>query len=206
MWERDFQPISAEIAELYEGIRDEKNEKVKEALGEAKKNVIKLTIVAKGIKKLGHDVPQECSVELLEDGNSEIGNLVKNNSIFDAHYAGILLPLLAKKFARQKEILRRKGNEIYINLDRQIQDLSTGVSVKKKKGGALPFLIHFLCGQIVALPFGWYIGMPLGICITEALLLAICVYINVIQPQSQWKDISAKESEKDKIERIVKKL
>ena len=206
LWERDFQPISAEIAELYEGIRNEKNEKVKEALGEAKKNVIKLTTVAKGIKKLGHDVPQECSVELLEEGSSEINKLVNNNSIFDAHYAGILLPLLAKKFERQKELLRRKGNEIYIDVDRQIQDLSAGMSGKKKKGGTLTFLIHFLCGQIVALPFGWYIGVPLGICVTEVLLFAICFYINVIQPQSQWKDISTKQNEKDKIEAVVKKL
>ena len=206
LWERDFQPISAEIAELYEELRNEKNEKIKEALGEAKKNVIKLTTVAKGIKKLGHDVPEDCSVELLEEGNSEINKLVNNNSIFDAHYAGILLPFLSKKFARQKEILRRKGNEIYIDVDRQIQDLSAGVSGKKKKGGTITFLIHFLCGQVVALPFGWYIGVPLGICITEGLLFAICFYINVIQPQSQWKDITAKQNEKDKIEEVVKKL
>ena len=206
LWERDFQPISSEIAELYEKIRDEKNEKIKEALGEAKKNVTVLTNAVKGIEKLGYDVPQECSVELLEEGNNEIDKLVKNNSIFDAYYAGILLPFLSKKLARQKELLRRKGNELYINLDRQIQDLSAGMSGKKKKGGTLPFLIHFLCGQIVAFPFGWYIGLPLGICITECLLFAICFYINVIQPQSQWKDISAKQNEKDKIERVVKKL
>ena len=206
LWERDFQPISAEIAELYEELRNEKNEKVKEVLEEAKKNVIKLTVVAKGIKKLGHNVPEECSVELLEEGNSEINKLVNNNSIFDAHYAGILLPLLSKKFARQKELLRRKGNEIYIDVDRQLQELSAGVGGKKKKGGTIKFLIHFLCGQIVALPFGWYIGVPLGICITEGLLFAICFYINVIQPQSQWKDITTKQNEKDKIEEVVKKL
>ena len=113
---------------------------------------------------------------------------------------------MAKKFERQKELLRRKGNEIYIDVDRQLQDLSAGVSGKKKKGGTLTFLIHFLCGQIVALPFGWYIGVPLGICVTEVLLFAICFYINVIQPQSQWKDISTKQNEKDKIEDVVKKL
>ncbi len=206
LWEQDFKQISSEIAELYEEIRNEKNEKIKETLEESKKNVIKLTTVSKGIKKLGHDVPQECSVELLEEGSSEIYKLVKNNSIFDAHYAEKLLPLLSKKFARQKELLRRKGNELYIDIDRQIQDLSAGVSGKKKKGGTLSFLIHFLCGQIVALPFGWYIGVPLGICITEGLLFAICFYINVIQPQSQWKDISAKQDEKDKIENVVRKL
>ncbi|MCP4254453.1 MAG: hypothetical protein GY775_13810 [Candidatus Scalindua sp.] len=204
--EQDFKQISSGIAELFEEIRNEKNEKVKEALEEAKKNVIKFTTVSKGIKKLGHDVPEESSVELLEEGNNEIDMLVENNSILDAHYAGILFPLLSNKFTQQKELIRRKGNEVYIELDRQIQELSAGVSGKKKKGGALPFLLHFLCGQIVALPFGFFIGVPLGICISEGLLIAICFYINVIQPQSQWKDISEKQNEKDKIERVLKKL
>jgi len=37
LWEQDFKQISSEIAELYEKIRNEKNEKVKEALEEEKK-------------------------------------------------------------------------------------------------------------------------------------------------------------------------
>lgn len=206
LWEQDFKQISSEIAELYEKIRSEKNEKIKETLEEVKKNVVVLTNAVKGIEKLGYSVPQETSVELLEDGNNEIDILVKSNSIFDAHFAGILLPLLSKKLKRQKELLRRKGNELHINLDSKIQELSAGVSGKKKKGGSVSFFIQFLCGQIVALPFGWFIGMPLGICITEGLLFAMCFYINVIQPQSQWKEINAKQNEQDKLLRVVEKL
>ncbi len=206
LWEQDFKPISSQITELFEGIRKEKNEKVEEALDGERKDVTLLTNVVKGIEKLGYDVPQETSVELLEDGNNEIDMLIKNNSILDAHFAGILLPLLSKKIKRQKELLRRKGNELHINLDSKIQALSAGVTGKKKKGGTLPFLIQFLCGQIVALPFGWFIGIPLGICITEGLLFAICFYMNVIQPQSQWKDISDKQNEQEKLLRVVKQL
>jgi tetratricopeptide (TPR) repeat protein len=206
LWEHDFKHISSEIAELFEGIRKDKNDKVKESLEEVKKNVTVLTNAVKGIEKLGHDVPQESTVELLEEGNNEIDILIKNNSIFDAYFAGTLLPLLSKKINRQKEILRKKGNELHINLDRQIQDLSAGVSGKKKNGGTLSFLIHFLCGQIVALPFGWFIGVPLGICITEGLLLAVCFYINVILPQSQWEEIDTKQNEQEKLLRIMRKL
>ena len=206
LWEHDFKPISSEIAELYEEIRTEKNEKVKEALGEAKKDVVVLANVVKGFEKLGYDVPKESSVELLEGGNNEIDILVENNSIIDAHFAGILLPLLSKKLNRQKELLRRKGNELYINLDSKIEELGAGMTGKKKKGGTVSFLIYFLCGQIVALPFGWFIGMPLGICITEGLLFAICFYISVIQPQSQWKEINAKKNEQDKLLKTMEKL
>jgi len=56
------------------------------------------------------------------------------------------------------------------------------------------------------LPFGWFIGMPLGIGITEGLLLAICFYVNVIQPQSQWKEIDTKRNEQEKLMSAVKKL
>ncbi len=206
LWEQDFRQISSEVAELFEEIRKEKNENVKESLDGERKSMAELTNAAKGIKKLGYDMPKDSSAELLEDGGNEIDKLVENNSIFDAHFAEFLLPLLSKKIKRQRSLLGGKVNELHIKIDREIQDLSAGVSGKKKKGGTLPFLIHFLCGQIVALPFGWYIGVPLGICITEGLLFAICFYINVIQPQSQWKDISAKQSEQEKLDRIVKKL
>jgi tetratricopeptide (TPR) repeat protein len=204
--EHDFEQINSKIAELYEEIRTEKYEKVKETLEETKKNVVVMNTVTKSIKKLGYDVPKDSEKEIFQDGTSEIDKLIKNNSIFDAHFAEILLPLLFKKLNRKKELLRRKGNEIHLNLDRQIQEISDGVVGKKKKGGPVSFLIHFLCGQIVALPFGWYIGIPLGICITEGLLFAICFYINVILPQSQWKDIQDKQNEQDKLLRVMKKL
>ncbi len=206
LWEQDFKPISSQIAELFDGIRQEKNEKVKESLGEVKKNVIELTNVIKGIEKLGYDVPKETSVELLEDGNNEIDTLIKNNSIFDAHFAGVLVPLIYKKLKQQKGLIRRKGSELHKNLDSKIEELSAGLTGKKKKGGTMPFIIHFLFGQIVALPFGWFIGIPLGICITEGLLFAICFYMNVIQPQSQWKDVSDKQNEQDKLLRVMKRL
>ncbi len=204
--EQDFMQINSEIAELYEEIRSKKNEKVKEALEEEKKNVTFLNKAVKSIEKLGYDMPQKSSVELYEDGNNEIDILVQNNSIFDAHIAETLLSLLNNKLKRKKELLKRKGNEIHINIDNQIQELSVGVAGKKKKGGSVSFLIHLLCGQIVAVPFGWYIGIPLGICITEGLLLAVCFYINVILPQSQWEEIDTKQNEQETLLRIMRKL
>ncbi len=204
--EQDFQSIGSQIAELFEGVWKEKNEKVTESLEEVKKGVVKLTSVVKGVEKLGYDVSRESSVELLENGSNEIDSLIKNNSILDAHFAGTLIPFLSKKLKRQTGLLRRKGNELNIKLDRELQDLSAGMAGKKKKNNTLPFLIQFLFGQIIALPFGWYIGIPLGICITEALLVTICIYVNVIQPQFQWKDINAKQKEQDKLLSIIREL
>ncbi|MBZ0108406.1 MAG: hypothetical protein K8F52_07030 [Candidatus Scalindua rubra] len=204
--EQDFKLISAEIAQLYEEIRNEKYEKVKETLEGERKNVSLLTNAVKGMEKLGYNISQEFSVELLESGNNEIDILIQNNSIFDAHFAEIMLPLLSKKLNRQTEFLRRKGNEIFLNLDAEIQELNTGTTGKKKKGGPVSFLIQFLCGQIVALPFGWFIGLPLGIYVTEGLLFGICFYINVIQPQSQLKEINAKKNKQEKLLSIMGKL
>ena len=204
--ENDFEQINSKITELYEEIRTEKYEKVKETLEETKKFFVVINNVAKSIGKLGYDVPKDSETEIFKDGASEIDKLIKNNSILDAHISEILLPLLSKKLNRKKELLKRKGNEIHLNLDKQIQELSDGMAGKKKNSGSVSFLIHFLCGQIVALPFGWYIGIPLGICITEGLLLAICFYINVMVPQSQWKDVQDKHDEKEKLLRVMRSL
>ena len=102
-------------------------------------------------------------------------------------------------------MLKRKSNEIQINIDRQIQDLSAEMT-GKKKSGLVPFLIYFVCGQIIAFPFGKYIGMPIGICITEGILFFICLYVSVIMPQSKWKEINAKQNEIDKLLRVMRKI
>jgi len=204
--ELDFNGIKPEIIKLYEEIRNEKKGEVKEKLEEEKRNVVLLNNAVKGIQKLGYDVLRDSSVELFQKGeNNEIDKMLENNSIFDAHIADILLTLLSKKLKRKKELLRIKGNGIHINIDKQIQELSAEVD-GKKKGGFMSFLLLFLCGQIVAFPFGWYIGIPIGICITEGILFFICLYVSVILPQSKWKEINAKQNEKDKLTRVMKKI
>ncbi|MFQ5687438.1 MAG: hypothetical protein ACE5GV_12355 [Candidatus Scalindua sp.] len=204
--EPDFNGIKPDIIKLYEELRNEKNGEVKEKLEGEKKSVVLLNNAVQGIRKLGYDVSRDYSVELFQKGeNSEIDNMLDNNSIFDAHIADILLTLLSEKLKRRKERLKRKSNEIQINIDKQIQELSAGMA-GKKKSGFVSFLIYFICGQIVALPFGWYIGIPVGICITEGILFFICLYVSVIVPQSKWKEVSAKQNEKDKLLRVMKKI
>lgn len=207
--ERDFDGIKPEIIKLYEEIRDEKKAEVKEKLEGEKKSVVLLNNAVKGIQKLGYDVPKDFSVELFQenekDEKSEIDKMLENNSVFDVHIADILLTLLSAKLKRRKDRLKRKSDEIQINIDKQIQELSAGMA-GKKKSGFVPFLIYFVCGQIVAFPFGKYIGMPIGICITEGILFFICLYVSVILPQSKWKEINDKQNEKDKLLRVMKKI
>ncbi len=209
LWEQDFDGIKPEIIKLYEEIRDEKKAEVKEKLEGEKKSVVLLNNAVKGMQKLGYDVPKDSSVELFqknEEGeNSEIDYMLENNSVFDVYIADILLALLSTKLKRKKDRLKRKSNEIQINLDRQVQDLSAEMK-GKKKSGLVPFLIYFVCGQIIAFPFGKYIGMPIGICITEGILFFICLYVSVIMPQSKWKEINAKQNEIDKLLRVMKKV
>ncbi len=204
--ERDFEQIKPNITELYEEIRTEKYKDVKEILEEKKKDMILLNNAVKSIEKLGYDVSQESSDGFSDEVNKEVDILVQNNSIYDAHIAEALLPFLSKKLNRKKELVKRECNQIHLELDNQIQTLGAGVVGKKKKGGTISFLVHFLCGQIVALPFGWYIGIPLGIYITEGLLFVICLYINVLLPQSQWKEVDDKQNEQEKLLRVVKRL
>ena len=204
--ECDFNGIKPEITKLYEEIRDEKNKIVKERLEFEKKNVVLINNAVKGIQKLGYDVPKDSSVELFQNGeNNELDKMLANNSILDAHIADILLTLLSQKLQRKKELLRRKGSEIHVKIDKQMRELSAGV-VGKKKGGFISFLLFSLGGQIVAFPFGWYIGVPVGICITEGILFFICLYVSVILPQSKWKEVDAKQDEKDKLTRVLKRI
>ena len=204
--EKDFERIKTEVTKMFEEIRDKENEKVKKRVEVENKNVAFLKNAVKGILVLGHDVTKAASFKFLQDEKSEIDKMIKNNSILDAHISGIMLSLLTKKLQRKKQQLKMKCKEINNEIESKIAELSIGVTGKKKKGGLVSFIIHFLCGQIVALPFGWYIGVPLGLGITEGLLLAICFYINVIMPQSQWKDIYAKKEEQERLVQAMKKL
>ncbi len=205
--ERDFNGIKPEIIKLYEEIRNEKNGEVKEKLKEEKKRADLINNAVNSIQRLGYDVPENYSVELFQKGeNNEIDKMLENNSIFDAHIAGILLALLSKKLQLKKELLRRKGDEILIKIDDQMQKLSDGLIGEKKKGGFMSFFLLLLCGQIIAFPFGWYIGIPIGICVTEGILLFICLYVSVVLPQSKWKEVNAKQNEKNKLVRVTKKI
>ncbi len=204
--ERDFNGIKPEIIKLYEEIRNEKNGEVKEKLKEEKKNVVILNNAVKGIQKLGYDVPKDSSIDLFQKGeNNEIDKMLECNSVFDAHIADILLTLLSRKLHRKKELLRIKGDEIHMKIDKKIQELGAEVE-GKKKSCFMSFLLLFLCGQIVAFPFGWYIGIPVGICITEGILFFICLYVYVILPQSKWKEVHSKQNEKDKLTWVMKKI
>ena len=207
--ELDFDEIKPEIIKLYGEIRDEEKAEVKEKLEAEKKSVIILNNAVKGIQKLGYEVPKDSSIELFQKNekgeNSEIDKMLENNSVFDVHIADILLTLLSAKLKRRKDRLKRKSNEIQINLDKQIEELSAEMT-GKKKSGLVPFLIYFICGQIVAFPFGKYIGIPIGICITEGILFFICLYVSVILPQSKWKEIHTKQNEKDKLLQVMRKI
>ncbi len=206
MREKDFEQIKDEVMKMFEEIRDKENEKVKKRVEVEGKNVVSLKNAIKGILALGHDITKAASFKFIQDEKDEIDKMIKNNAVLDAHISGIMLSLLTKKLQRKKQQLKMKCKEINNKIESNIAEISVGVTGKKKKGGVVSFIIHFLCGQIVALPFGWYIGVPLGIGITEGILLSICFYINVIIPQSQWNDIYDKKEEQEKLAQAMKRL
>ncbi len=204
--EKDFEQINSEVTEMFEKIRAEENEKVKKGMGQVEKDMEILNSVIKNVEYLGHNISKVSLVKHLQEAKSEIDKMAKNNSIIDAYVSGIMLSMLVKKLQLKKEQLKSKCDKIKSEIESKIEELSVGVTGKKRKSGLVSFIIHLLCGQIVALPFGWYIGVPLGIGITEGLLIALCFYINVIIPQSQWKDIYTEQEEREKLARAVKTL
>ncbi len=106
----------------------------------------------------------------------------------NAYYNGVVL---GKKVKDMKAILKGQTEEVIAAQIDSAEEIVVGQGIIEDVLQELDYNLKSV-GQ--------------GICIAEGLLFAICFYINVIQPQSQWSDISTKQSEKDKIEEVVKKL
>ena len=90
--------------------------------------------------------------------------------------------------------------EDYVTLDVKAPE---GVDIKKEKKKDVSRTIKFIHKENHV---GCYIGMPIGICITEGILFFVCLYVSVILPQSKWKEINAKQNEIDKLAQVMRKI
>ncbi len=103
--------------------------------------------------------------------------------------------------------LKDKCEEIKEDLENEIHETNSKLSEVKKKGSFLYFFIYLFAGQIVAIPIGLSMESFSGIYIAEVVLLALCLYWNIILPRSKWKKVhDLLQEKKDKLDQIVKRV
>jgi tetratricopeptide (TPR) repeat protein len=205
--EKDFDGMRSQINKLFEEVRDEKNEKVKHKQTELEEKAALLDSTITYIMEIGYDIPEAFHVKSLKEKNTEAANTIANNSIFDASIADLILSLSNKRLQHNEAKLKDKCREIKEDLENEIHELNIKLSEVKKKGNFLYFFLYLLAGQIVVIPIGLSMETFSGIYIAEAVLLALCLYWNIILPRSRWERIYALLKDKeDKLDQIVKRI
>lgn len=205
--EQDFEGMRVEINKLLEEVRDERIKKVKDKQEFLEKKIFFLDDTITYITKIGYNVPETFHTGPLIEKNTEAANIIANNSVFDARVAGIVLSQLHKRLNNTEANLRDKCLEIKEDLGNEIYKTKSKISKSKKKGNFLFFLFYILIGQIVAIPIGLATETFSGMVIAEAVLLALCLYWNIILPHKQWKRelVFLRTSEK-KLNQIEKRI
>lgn len=205
--EKDFDGMRSQINKLFEEVRDEKNKKVRHKQTELEEKASLLDSTITYIMEIGYDIPEAFHVKSLKEKNTEVANTIANNSIFDASIADLILSLLNKRLQHNEAKLKDKCQEIKEDLENEIHEMNSKLSEIKKRGHFLYFFLYLLAGQIVAIPIGLSMETFTGIYIAEALLLALCLYWNIILPRSRWERICALLKDKeDKLDQIVKRI
>ncbi|MFQ5714639.1 MAG: hypothetical protein ACE5GU_11475 [Candidatus Scalinduaceae bacterium] len=205
--EKDFDGMRLQINKLFEEVRDEKNEKAKHKQTELEEKASLLDSTITYIMEIGYDIPEAFHVKSLKEKNTEASNTIANNSIFDANIADLILSLLNKRLQHNEAKLKDKCKEIKEDLENEIHEINSKLSEVKKKGKFLYFFLYLFAGQIVVIPIGLSMETFSGIYIAEAVLLALCLYWNIILPRSRWERIYALLKDKeDKLDQIVKRI
>jgi hypothetical protein len=205
--EKDFDGMRSQINKLFEEVRDEKNEKVKHKQAELEEKASLLDSTITYIMEIGYDIPEAFHVKSLKEKNTEVTNTIANNSIFDASIADLILSLLNKRLQHNEAKLKDKCREIKEDLENEIHEINIKLSEVKEKGNFFYFFLYLLAGQIVAIPIGLSMETFSGIYIAEAVLLALCLYWNIILPRSRWERICALlKYKEDKLDQIVKRI
>lgn len=205
--EQDFDGMRSQINKLFEEVRDERNKSVKHRQVILEEKVSSLDSTISHIIGAGYSIPKECHIKSLKEKNIEAVNIIANNSIFDVRVADLVLSQLNKRLQHNGAKLKDKCEEIKEDLENEIHETNSKLSEVKKKGSFLYFFIYLFAGQIVAIPIGLSMESFSGIYIAEVVLLALCLYWNIILPRSKWKKVhDLLQEKKDKLDQIVKRV
>jgi tetratricopeptide (TPR) repeat protein len=205
--EQDFDGMRPQINKLFEEVRDERNKRVKHRQVILEEKVSSLDSTVSHIIGAGYSIPKECHIKSLKEKNIEVVNITANNSIFDARVADLVLSQLNKRLQHNGAKLKDKCEEIRNDLENEIYEINSKLSKVKKKGSLLYFFIYLFAGQIVAIPIGLSMASFSGIYIAEVVLLALCLYGNIILPRSKWKKVhDLLQKKEDKLDQIAKRI
>ena len=205
--EEDFNGIETQVNEMFGEIRDEKVKIADDKLKKMVEDVDSMDSIVKDVKLLGYDISGKLDLETRLEKNKELENMIKNNSIFDAHMANYLILKQDRVLQQRKNILSTACQEIMNKLVNKAKELSDSMLKEKKNSGMIRFFIYLLLGQIVIIPAGLAIGGAYGIyMIGETCLFALCVYLNAIAPRSKWKIINNVQREMGKMEKALSRI
>ncbi len=208
--EPEFDGIRPQITKLLEEVRDERNEKIKDRPRQFEEKIFLLDNTIGYITEIGYDVSEGCHTWPLKEKNTEVTGIIANNSILDARIAGLVLSQSNKRLQHTEARVKDKCLEMKKDLKDEIQNIENKLSAAKDRKNLLYFIIYLFAGQIVAIPIGLATETISGIGITEAVLLALCAYWNIILPHIQLRKyyvlLRDKEFKLDQIEKRIEAI
>ena len=172
---------------------------------ELKEQELLLNNTAKKIRELGFDLSKTFFVETLQDDDNEVASLIGCNTIVNSYIANRILLQIRKRLQRKKFALKEACKEIKNELEDKIAQLGSQL-VKEKNGSLSRFFLYLFFGQFVVVPIGVSFGIPIGICVAEAVLFVLCLYLNLVSFRTTWKEALGIENKKEKLDWIMRRI
>ncbi|MDR4497443.1 MAG: hypothetical protein MRK02_05905 [Candidatus Scalindua sp.] len=201
--EKDFEGIRTHVNRLFDEIREEQNKQARDVFKELQDQELLLNNTAKKIRELGFDLSKTFLVETLQSDKSEVAEIIGSNTIVNSYIANRILLQIGKRLQQKKFALKETCKEVKNELENKIDQLGSQL-VKEKNGSLSRFFLYLFFGQLVAVPAGVSFGIPIGICVAEAVLFALCLYLNLVSFRTTWKEVIGIEDKKEKLDWIMR--
>ena len=202
-----FDGIRPQITKLFEEVREERNEKIKNRQKNIESTILLLDNTIDYIMEIGYDVSKGSHTQPLKEKNAEATDIIANNSIFDTRIASLVFSQLNKRLQHTEARVKDKCLEIKEDFENGIEEIERKLAATKTRKNLLFFIIYLFAGQIVAIPIGLSTETIAGMGIAEAALLALCAYWNIILPHSQLrKDYILLRNKEYKLDHIKNRI
>ncbi|MCP5005972.1 MAG: hypothetical protein GY941_18845 [Planctomycetes bacterium] len=203
--EQDFDGIRADINKMFEEIREEQNGEVTKGFDALNESISSFTEGVNKIKDFGYDLPEVFSEKSLQDDSGEVGAMISKNSIFDTYIARKSLLQKETSLKKKQLALSERCEKLINELKDKIESMAKQLDEESKRSPFVNFILYFLFGQFIAVPIGVSLSFPVGIVAAEAVLLVLCMILNLGSSKDTWKEVLALEEKKEALARIVKK-
>ena len=203
--EPDFDRIRSEVNDLFNEIRDEKNEAIKGKQKKMKEMMLSLNEITDDIGNLGHDISEIVHIKSLQESSEKTAVMLKNYTIFNSHIVNHNLQQLEKRFQQNISVLKEKCPEIRKEIEDKIH--GKGDELKgKSKINITRLIFYIIIGQIVIISNGLTFNSMITIYVAEAILFALCAYFIVIRPRSKAKGAHSLQERLDKLDQMMERI